>query len=365
MTTNHPEGLFHRPHSKYWWMSFYQYDTAKGKRVKVHKSTGQTSQKKAKAVRVTTVKAVSDGKQPPQSVERIRFEDLVRGLRASYKTKGNKSLDRALLAVDHLEGTFAGNRAIDLTASRISDYMLDRMDADAARATVYYELSILKRMLRIAWRRGDLHAVPLFPEMGELHNEREGFFTDADVALLQVELPEYIRGLAMFAYLTSWRKQEMLGLTWDHVDFGDGVVWLGARRTKGKESRTFPFKDFPALLAVLEGQRDYAELWERRTGRIVTHVFTNHGKPIKNYYAAWRSACKRAGLEGRYMHDNRRSAVRNMDRAGIPRDIAKKLSGHKTDSMYSRYNIVDERDLNDATAKLGQREEVEAKLAES
>jgi len=59
------------------------------------------------------------------------------------------------------------------------------------------------------------------------------------------------------------------------------------------------------------------------------------------------------------MHDNRRSTVRNMDRAGIPRDIAKKLSGHKTDSMYSRYTIVNERDLNDATAKLGQREGVE------
>lgn len=261
-----------------------------------------------------------------------------------------RALPRLVLRLD--ENAFAGNRAIDLTASRISDYMLDRMDDGAARATVYYELSILKRMLRIAWRRGDLHTVPLFPERGELDNAREGFFTDADVALLQVELPEYLRGLAMFAYLTSWRKQEMLGLEWDHVDFEEGVVWLGSRRTKGKESRTFPFKDFPALQTLLESQRDYAELWERQTNKIVTRVFTNHGKPIKNYYAAWRSACKRAGLEGRYMHDNRRSAVRNMDRAGIPRDIAKKLSGHKTDSMYSRYNIVDDQDLNDATAKL-------------
>ena len=97
-----------------------------------------------------------------------------------------------------------------------------------------------------------------------------------------------------------------------------------------------------------------AEEWENRSGSIVSHVFTNRGKPIKDYYAAWRAACKRAGLEGRMMHDMRRSAVRNMDRAGISRDIAKKLSGHKTDSVYSRYNIVNERDMDDATAKLGQ-----------
>ena len=75
----------------------------------------------------------------------------------------------------------------------------------------------------------------------------------------------------------------------------------------------------------------------------------------RHFWGLAPPACKRAGLEGRHMHDNRRSAVRNMDRAGIPRDIAKKLSGHKTDSMYSRYNIVNERDLSDATAKLGQR----------
>ena len=124
--------------------------------------------------------------------------------------------------------------------------------------------------------------------------------------------------------------------------------------TKSKKPRTFPFRSYPALQAVLETQRDYAEQWEYRTGKIVSHVFTNQGQPIKDYYGAWRSACRRAGLEGRWMHDNRRSAIRNMIRAAIPRDIAKKLSGHETDSVFSRYNIINEEDLHDATAKLGQ-----------
>ena len=137
------------------------------------------------------------------------------------------------------------------------------------------------------------------------------------------------------------------------MDFDEGALRLEGQRTKSGKPRTFPFKSYPALLAVLESQREYADEWTR--GKIVTHVFTNRGKPIKDYYAAWRAACKRAGLEGRMMHDMRRSAVRNMIRAGIPQDIAMKLSGHETDSIFSRYNIVNEDDLNDATAKLAQK----------
>ncbi len=351
--TEHDHGLYRRPGSKFWWMSFYCPDE-NGRAVKMQRSTKETSKVKARKVRDATTGAIANGARPHHA-EKVLFADLERVLLANYRVKGNKSTDRALRALSHLREAFGGWKAVHITAKAIDTYLLDRTET-ASLATVYYELSILKRAFHLAVRTKELPHVPTFPEMGTVDNVREGFFTDAEVALLQVELPNYLRGLAMFAYLTSWRRLEMLGLKWSHVDFDEGVLRLEGQRTKSGKPRTFPFKSFPQLRAVLESQREYSEMWEDRTGRIVTHVFTNRGKPIKDHYAAWRSACKRAGLEGRILHDMRRSAVRNFDRAGIPRDIAKKLSGHKTDTMYTRYNIVDDQDLDDATAKLGRRE---------
>jgi integrase len=90
------------------------------------------------------------------------------------------------------------------------------------------------------------------------------------------------------------------------------------------------------------------------------------GEPIRDFLTAWRSALDRAAhdernglrvvirpqLLGRIPHDLRRTAVRNLERAGFPRSVAMKLTGHKTESVYHRYAIVAEQDLAEGVAKV-------------
>ncbi len=211
-------------------------------------------------------------------------------------------------------------------------------------------------------------SVPEFPRL-KAANIRTGFFEPDDFAALLTELPEYVRPVVEFAAFTGWRvPSEVLPLTWDRVDWAAGVVTLDVGTTKTGEGRTFPFAVLPPLKALLERQRERATEFAKRTGRLVPWVFPHDGQPIRAFYTARHGACRRAAivkrgnleevvrpaLLGRVPHDFRRTAVRNLVRAGVPEHIATKLSGHKTRDIFDRYDIVSERDLSEGVAKLAQ-----------
>ena len=76
------------------------------------------------------------------------------------------------------------------------------------------------------------------------------------------------------------------------------------------------------------------------------------GEPIGDWRQRWHRACRLAGLPGKHLHDCRRTAARNLIRAGVPERVAMTLTGHKTRSVFDRYNIVSEQDLIDAGDRL-------------
>jgi integrase len=284
--------------------------------------------------------------------KRTTFEGMAEMLTNDYRVNGRRSLDRVEDAIEHLRSRFRGTRAVAITRDTIDKYIAGRLDQDGAKpGTVQKELAALKRMftLAIEARKLTLAQRPAFPKL-EVNNVRTGFVAEAELRALVAALDERVGPLVEFMYVTGWRKSEALGLTWDRVDVEGKVVRLDVGTTKNKEGRTFPFT--PALEALLKSQRRYTETVAKHTGQIITFVFHREGKPIRDFRGAWDKACERVGLGGLIPHDLRRSAVRNLVRAGVPEQIAMRLTGHKTRDIFDRYDIVDEADLRDGVAKL-------------
>jgi integrase len=133
------------------------------------------------------------------------------------------------------------------------------------------------------------------------------------------------------------------------------MVTLDAYTTKNDEPRQFPYKRIAELSDAITTQLASAEKIGRDTDRVVSHLFHEaDGTAITEYhfYEAWRAATIAAGCPGRIPHDFRRTAVRNLVRAGVPDPVAMQLTGHKTRSVFDRYDITSGADLTDAGAKL-------------
>jgi integrase len=177
------------------------------------------------------------------------------------------------------------------------------------------------------------------------HNVRKGSFEHDEFVALRAALPLELRVVLTFAYYTGWRKEEVLPLTWDRVDLQARTVRLDPGTTKNSEGR----------LIYLDGELfDTLTTVKRERDLLYPHcaqIFHRNGKAIKDFRAAWDSACQAVGLEGKLFHDFRRTAVRNMVRAGIPERVAQQISGHKTRSVFDRYHIVSDSDLREAAKR--------------
>jgi len=294
---------------------------------------------------------IGKGRLIGPDAEKTTFEDLAQMVLDDYRVNSRRSIAAATGAVRRLRYTFGLSRAMDITSDRVTAYARTRQEAGAKPATIRYELAILKRGFNLALQAGKLVHRPHIPSI-EVRNVRSGFFQEPEFRAVLSHLPEDVKGIVEFAYLTGWRMGEILPLQWRQVDFKARTVRLEPGTTKNDEGRTFPFATFPALATLLERQRERTVAIEKATERIITWVFHRDGKPIRDFRGAWHKACKAAGLAGAWLHDFRRTAVRNLERAGVPRSVAMKLTGHKTESIYRRYAIVSEADLSEGVAKL-------------
>jgi len=262
-----------------------------------------------------------------------------------------RTLVRVKHSIRHLKEFFGNCRVLDITPDRVSAYKAKRLEEGAAGGTVNRELSVLKRGFSIAVHAGRVAQRPYF-DMLEESRPRQGFFELAEYHATLERLPSYLQAPIRTAYITGWRiASELLTRHKHDVDLREGWLTLDADHSKNEEPRQFPLT--PELREVLEQQLEHTRALECATGQVIPWLFHRNGEQIKDFRHAWQKACAAAGLGNkRIPHDFRRTAVRNLERSGIERSTAMKMSGHRTESVYRRYAIVDSTMLKAAAVKL-------------
>lgn len=292
-----------------------------------------------------------------RELERTTFDDLARLIADDYRLARRKSLDSVMQSFRALRLTLGNRRACDIGYDELQHYAAQRL-GERKPATVRRELALLHRAFVLAVRAGKVALVPAFPTV-RVDNARSGFFEFEEWQAVRTRLPATVQRVGDFAFLTGWRIMEILGLRWAEVDFATGFVRLPGRRTKSGRPRSFPFRDFAELRSLLDDRRVLTDAAQRAQKRIIPFVFHDAGKPLfgadgrpkRSLRGAWRRACVGAGLPARILHDFRRTAVRNLERDGVSRSVAMELVGHRTGSIYDRYDIVAERDLTDGVVQ--------------
>jgi integrase len=213
----------------------------------------------------------------------------------------------------------------------------------------------------LAVQRKTLTAAPSIRKLPE-QNVRRVFYEAGEFEQVLDTAPAHLQDVLRFFHATGWRKSEVTGLTWAMVDLPAGVITLP--HSKNGRGRVLAIAD--VLVEVMK-RREAARLVETPDGviKVVDHVFHKDGRPLRDFRGAWHATLERAGLShletqpdgttrrvyDRTVHDFRRTCARNLIRSGVSQTVAMEVTGHRTDSMFRRYDITSTEDTRLALEK--------------
>jgi integrase len=276
--------LFRQKNSRYWWVAYFH----KGKEIR--ESTKEADEKKARNFlkgRRDQIGADRVGAKrflgPAQ--ERVTFDELADNYKRDRELNGRRSSRWAHAALAHLQAFFTGERAVDITTTRIRVYAEARLKEKAAPGTVNRKLAVLRRMFSLALREERLSSRPYMPKLKEAA-PRQGFLEHAEYLAIRAHLPPRYQDVMDFGYYSGWRRSEIVGLEWRDVERASGVIRLRLEMSKNDEGRE------------LHLAGPMKELIERRwQGRALgcPLVFHVKGRPIGDWRKTWPRRASRRG----------------------------------------------------------------------
>jgi integrase len=280
----------------------------------------------------------------------LTFSQLVQWFLELPVVRQKKTIKDIERACRDLEKVFGPMLVKDIKPAMVEKYQSQRLQEPTrygnprSTANVNRTIAVLKRMFNLAVReeladKNPCWKIKMLPE----NNARDRIFSVDEMELLMKDLPPHAAQIVHFAYLTGMRAGKIFNLTWDKVDLPQKLVRLGAVDTKTSEPRV-----------VFLCDQAYVILQQVGKVRSLDHnrVFTYRGKPLKKIKKAFTSACRRAGIANFRVHDLPHTFNTNMRKTGVDQSVIMKLTGHKTPSMFQRYNTVDVDDAKSAYRRL-------------
>jgi integrase len=342
--------------------SFVAYVTINGKPIrKVVGQVGCITPKQAAKERADLLRDIRDGKYPPPAKLEATPEPnavIITDLWHAYLadcTNRDKRVDRLKTAWTHLEPVFGKRVAATIRTKDIEEYITLRRGEKRLNGTINRELAVLKALMRHGARSGEIERVPMFPKRLKESKPRQGFIDEKQYVLLRNHARDlWLRTFLALGFNFGFRKGEMLALRVRDADLLEG--WLTILDSKNGDSRKVKLtqETLTLLAECVRGKEKSDFILTRKDGGRVA-------QPRKGWY----DLCCRAGFgkmliekqpdgktsthyEGLQMHDMRRSAARRLLRSGVSEKVCMTIAGWRTRSIFDRYNLSDERDLEKA-----------------
>jgi len=336
--------IFRRPNRPaghlwiYWYFRGDHYESVAKALGKPH---DQVTEKDAERLLNHRVRQKARGEVP--ATNRVTVGELLDAYWTHLRIKGVKNERQTRTHIMAARRWFGSEPAARLDAKRLQDLVSDLLSrtyvrhktrVPYARGTIKTRLYVLRAALVHAHETlQKIPTVPRFPKL-IVRNARKGFFTRDAFTRIHHLLAEPADDIALFGYLTGWRKGEVLELPLTALDLSGGTLRLDDSKTD--EGRVRPIIE-PELRALLE------QRWAKRAIGC-PYLFHRAGRKVTaNWFdRQWRSARAQAGLPERLFHDFRRTAYNDIvSEAGVDLITAMELTGHKSLSVAQRYNIVE------------------------
>jgi integrase len=319
-----------------WWIEYYDHDKRlRRERIGPNKAAAEQRYREVLSTR-------TEGRYIRKSPDaRTLFKDLAAWYLELAEVKAKRSYDRDQRSVRLLLLSLGDYLLKDITPAMVETYKQKRLNETNYKgtltkpATVNRELACLKTIYSQGVRNGKAEHNPTKKvKLLKENNVRKRVLTLDEYALLLSHCLPYLKPIVKLAYHTGMRLGEILGLTWDKVNLKDGFIHLQPEDCKTDEGRDVPLH--PELRQILKAMP---------RGLPGARVFLREGKPITSIREGFESARKRADIEGFTFHDLRHTFINNRRMEGHDYFRIMAATGHKTMSVFKRYNTVSRDEL--------------------